>query len=413
MSENRIQLNTIIDSQVPSYIREEFPLVSEFLSQYYISQEFKGAPVDLIQNIDKYIKLDENFVAANDVELSQDLEIFEDVIYVQSDKGTEGFPKTYGIIKIDNEIIVYSEKTDNSFVGCFRGFSGISSYENTGDNNLLFSESEAAFHSKNTKVLNLSNLFLNEFLKKVKYQFLPGFENRTLDSNLNQSLFIKQSRDFYSTRGTEESFKILFKALYGTDVKIINPKEYLFRPSDSNYRVTNDLIVEPVEGDPLQLIFSNLFQDEYNSIESGYGPIAFAEKIYSDNGDYYKLGIDSGYNRDIEYDGSVYGRFTVHSKTKVVGNVSTGSTVVDVDSTVGFPNSGELYVTFDDNTIGSVADKNAKINKNKISENEHKQREANPEPQKPWHHQFGDATPKEINKMTAQQKTRYIMEGRK
>lgn len=64
-------------------------------------------------------------------------------------------------------------------------------------------------------------------------------------------------------------------------------------------------------------------------------------------------------------------------------------------------------------TIGGLADKNAKINKSKIAEAEHKKREETPETPKPWYNKYGDATTKEINKMTPQQKTRYIMEGRK
>ena len=60
MSEKRVKLNQIVKNQVPSYVREDFPLVGEFLSQYYIGQEYKGGPVDLINNIDSYIKLSEN-----------------------------------------------------------------------------------------------------------------------------------------------------------------------------------------------------------------------------------------------------------------------------------------------------------------------------------------------------------------
>ena len=60
MSEKRVKLNQIVKNQVPSYVREDFPLVGEFLSQYYVGQEYKGGPVDLINNIDSYIKLSEN-----------------------------------------------------------------------------------------------------------------------------------------------------------------------------------------------------------------------------------------------------------------------------------------------------------------------------------------------------------------
>ena len=58
MSETRVQFNTIVSNQLPAYVREDYPLISELLKQYYLGQEYQGGPVDLIQNIDRYIKLD-------------------------------------------------------------------------------------------------------------------------------------------------------------------------------------------------------------------------------------------------------------------------------------------------------------------------------------------------------------------
>jgi len=63
------------------------------------------------------------------------------------------------------------------------------------------------------------------------------------------------------------------------------------------------------------------------------------------------------------------------------------------------------------NTIGSVADRSTRINKNQINEVEAKKREANPTPEKPWYHKQGDKSMKDINKMTNKQKAKYIMEG--
>ena len=51
MTEKRIQFSNIVKSQVPTYVANDFPLISEFLEQYYLSQEFKSAPIDLIQNL--------------------------------------------------------------------------------------------------------------------------------------------------------------------------------------------------------------------------------------------------------------------------------------------------------------------------------------------------------------------------
>ena len=59
MSEKRVKLSQIVKTQLPSYVQENFPLVGSFLSGYYQGQEYKGGPVDLIQNIDSYIKLSE------------------------------------------------------------------------------------------------------------------------------------------------------------------------------------------------------------------------------------------------------------------------------------------------------------------------------------------------------------------
>jgi hypothetical protein len=369
MTEKRIQFSNIVFNQLPAYVREEFPLVSEFLSQYYRAQEFQGAPIDLIQNIDKYVKVDEMTHQVDSVILGNDITSFDDVIFVgisSSPTGTAGFPEKYGLLKIDNEIITYTGKTFNSFTGCVRGFSGIDSYSTQNHpDQLTFSKSNSADHFAGSTIINLSSLFLKEFLSKIKYQLTPGFEDRKLYENINDSIFIKQSKDFYRSKGTDESFEILFRSLYGEDATIIKPREYLFRPSDAHYQVTTDLVVESIEGNPENLINSTLIQDEYTGFTKAYAPITDVEKIVSKNGkEYYKLSIDSGYNKDSRVDGALYGEFKVHPQTKVIGQSDStgGLTTLDVDSTVGFPNSGELYVTYNDQTQGTIRYESKSVN---------------------------------------------------
>jgi hypothetical protein len=349
MTEKRIQFSNIVFNQLPAYVREEFPLVSEFLSQYYRAQEFQGAPIDLIQNIDKYVKVDEMTHQVDSVILGNDITSFDDVIFVgisSSPTGTAGFPEKYGLLKIDNEIITYTGKTFNSFTGCVRGFSGIDSYSTQNHpDQLTFSKSNSADHFAGSTIINLSSLFLKEFLSKIKYQLTPGFENRTLDKNLNKSLFIKQSKDFYRSKGTDESFEILFRSLYGEDASIIKPREYLFRPSDAHYQVTTDLVVESIEGNPENLINSTLIQNEYTGFTKAYAPITDVEKIVSKNGkEYYKLSIDSGYNKDSRVDGALYGEFKVHSQTKVIGQYDLRSFTVTVRENPGTPPPNNVFV---------------------------------------------------------------------
>ena len=82
MAEKRVQFNNVVQNQLPSYVREEFPLISEFLKQYYLAQEFQGAPVDLIQNIDRYIKLDETTNLIDSVTLLSDIDFIDTTVKV-------------------------------------------------------------------------------------------------------------------------------------------------------------------------------------------------------------------------------------------------------------------------------------------------------------------------------------------
>jgi hypothetical protein len=349
MTEKRIQFSNIVYNQLPAYVREEFPLVAEFLSEYYRAQEFQGAPIDLIQNIDEYIKVDKITNQVDSIILNDNVTSFDatlNINIIKSPSGTHGFPEKYGLLKINDEVITYTGKTFNSFTGCIRGFSGIDSYKSQNrSDQLVFSKSESANHLAGDKIFNLSSLFLQEFLLKIKYQLTPGFENRTLDNNLNQALFIKQSKNFYGSKGTDESFEILFRALYGEDVRIIKPKEYLFRPSDAHYQITTDLVVESIEGNPENLINSTLFQDQYLDFTKAYAPITNVEKISlkTGTGSYYKLSIDSGYSKDAGLDGSIYGEFKVHPQTKVIGQYNLNTFIVTSVVNPGTPPPNKVW----------------------------------------------------------------------
>ena len=361
MSENRVQFNTIVASQLPTYVREDFPLVESFLKSYYLGQEYQGGPIDLIENIDRYIKLDETTNLTESAVMSGDITFYGTTINVdpgESPTGTKGFPDSYGLLKIDDEIISYTGKTDYSFTGCIRGFVGITSYRSEiNKEEVIFEETASDDHKDGATITNLSCLFLKEFLTKAKHQLAPGFENRTLTPELNQNIFVKQAKDFYISKGTNKSFEILFKALYNKDVELITPRDFLFTPSNAGYRIVNQLVVEAIEGDPENLENATLYQDAYkfdDNLQKSYAPITSVEKIEVGYGkSFYKLSYDGGFNRpDGSAGGITYGNFKVEPSTKVIGQVAAGTTVLDVDSTVGFGSTGELYVSYSNATTG-------------------------------------------------------------
>ena len=119
MPENtRVKISSVVKNQLPNFIKNDFPLAGDFLQQYYTSLEGQGSTLDVLQNIDKYIKIDELTDLVDSTSLSSNVGIADNTISVKS---TTGFPDSYGLIQIDSEIITYSGITTITFTGCSRG----------------------------------------------------------------------------------------------------------------------------------------------------------------------------------------------------------------------------------------------------------------------------------------------------
>ena len=132
MTTKRVQFNNIVQNQLPGYVKSDYPLVAEFLKSYYQGQEYEGGPIDLVQNIDQYVKADNLTNLTYSVGLGATVGISSDAIDVDMQNfptGTLVFPDSYGLLKINDEIITYTGITTFGFTGCIRGFSGITSYK--------------------------------------------------------------------------------------------------------------------------------------------------------------------------------------------------------------------------------------------------------------------------------------------
>ena len=225
----RVEINQVIENQLPEFVQAESPLFVDFMKQYYLSQEYQGGSINIAENLDRYTKL-QTYVGAALTEytgLSTDTQSYSSTIFVDS---TKGYPSKYGLLKIDDEIITYTGIGTTSFTGCVRGFSGISAIETEGNPEFLtFSDTNAALHTANSAVINLSFLFITEFYKKYRKHFLPGLEGRSFGYGLNVENILSRARDFYSSKGTDTSLQILFQVLYGEQVEIIKPFEQTLR----------------------------------------------------------------------------------------------------------------------------------------------------------------------------------------
>ncbi len=215
MAVDRVKFQDIVESQLPRYVLEDYPLLPEFIKQYYKSQEYQGGTFDLIQNIDQYVKVDELFSLKSSTTLNGDLDFTATTIPTSAlTDFADGFPDTNGLIKIDDEIIHYESISNNSFINCTRGFSGITTYISSNKpDQLTFEQTEIDEHEDGATIHNLNIIFLQEFFRKLKNQIAPGYNEREFFTGLDQRNFLYNVDSFYKSKGTDQSFKILFRAL--------------------------------------------------------------------------------------------------------------------------------------------------------------------------------------------------------
>jgi len=337
--DNRVKIQNLVQDQVPDFVSDSYPEFVEFLRAYYKDLESPGSPLDIVNNIDQYTQLNNVSEIVYSTELTSSVGYSTKSIEVTS---TEGFPPRDGLVQIGNEIIRYDTKTLTSFDGCVRGFVGFTSYVDNIDKFPTFLDSNKEPHSPGDTVFNLNSLFIAEIYKKYKRMYAPGFDNVQFYEEVNEKNAVARLKDFYASKGANSSFDLLFRLIWGVDVKVVKPRDFLIQPSDADYRITRDLVVKPLLGDPQDLVNRTLFQDETTTIQNASGTITDVEQIFRSNEVYYKMSLD--YNPDLETF-----VFSVHPKTKITNPVGAGQTYLDVDSTLSFENEGTLV--FYDNDV--------------------------------------------------------------
>ena len=359
---NKVKIQDVISNQLPNFILDESPTTVDFLQQYYASQEYQGGAIDIVDNLDQYLNIDNLTpeVIVDSTVLTVGIASTSETIQVSS---TKGFPNKYGLLKIDGEIITYTGITTDSFTGCKRGFSGITSYhDDLKKENLVFSTSDANSHDSSASIQNLSTLFLKEFYNKFKRTFTPGLENKNFQSDLDVGTFIREARSLYQAKGTDESFRILFNVLYGLTPKILNLEEKLIKPSTANYVRRQVCVAELLSGNPVKLkgqtllkgltgqtLFRSDIDNDINASISEIEPFERVDSGQSGITTYYKIGLFVGYDES----SNVKNDFVVVPNTKSLETVAVGASVINVDSTIGFGTTGIVIAGVNTITYGS------------------------------------------------------------
>jgi hypothetical protein len=90
----------------------------------------------------------------------------------------------------------------------------------------------ALAESDKLSVINDIDVTPSYYLEQIKKEFLPFFPDIT---SIDSRKFIKLVNNFYSAKGTPDSVKFLFKALYNEDIDIFYPKDDILKVSDGKW----------------------------------------------------------------------------------------------------------------------------------------------------------------------------------
>jgi hypothetical protein len=99
----------------------------------------------------------------------------------------------------------------------------------------------------NKNLLNYQDLdttldkFINYFYREI-FTSVP----KTL--MVDDKLFLKHVRDLYLSKGTEESFQLLFRILFNEEISFYNPGDDILRASDGRWYETTKLRLTPIAG---------------------------------------------------------------------------------------------------------------------------------------------------------------------
>lgn len=348
MTSKAKNLSVLIDKQLPNFISTEYPKFSDFLQKYYEQLELPGHPIDLITNLTKYRDIDTyNLNSLSDSTILHSFEetkdgnnVITEVRIVVEDGSS--FPSKNGYILIDDEVIFYKYKEgSNVFRECYRNVSETTRlgdlYEKSYFRSVPYNEvnsygtgstSLGSLPPAGTTVFNVSNLFLYALVKNFEKEYLGAFPENALKKDVNKNLLIKNIKQFYATKGTDQSIRFIFNSVISkdpTDVPTVYyPKDSVYKSSNGDWIKNYSLKVKYISGDITKLLGRKIAEVGVDDIEIAS---AIVDNVI-DLGDYfYEL---------ILAEESVVGQFTVCSKTRLSKILLSTDSVANVESTVGW-----------------------------------------------------------------------------
>lgn len=119
---------------------------------------------------------------------------------------------------------------------------------------------------------------LDEFVEFFRKEYLLYIPESVL---ADKRLLVKHIKSFYANKGNEESYRFLFRILYGEDIDFYYPKVDILRASDGKWTENKTLKITFTDED----LFTNLINNRITGLTSGATAIVEDVVRYTERGE--------------------------------------------------------------------------------------------------------------------------------
>ena len=227
------KISVIVEDQLPGFIREDHDNFVQFVKSYYEFLELTNPPVDMplrFVNPSETTYTSTNKYGAGPLLVGETINQYADavdstiitasaVVFAYNATATTktvtitGIAGTTGLFIANKEIIGES--------------SGAKYWPSSNIKQAPTGALQASYDISNIRDMDLMS---NQYIDFIKKEIASGFPAR-FDKGIDERTALKNLRDFYQSKGTENSFRLLFRLVFGEDIDIYLPSENMLRPS--------------------------------------------------------------------------------------------------------------------------------------------------------------------------------------
>ena len=160
---------------------------------------------------------------------------------------------------------------------------------------------------------------------------------------LDERFFLKKMKQVYTAKGTEQTYKLLFRLLFNKDAEIYYPSKSMLRVSDGKWHQDVSIFVNVTSGSASSLVGNNIQLTKIASTGAVKVINVFVNKVKYVRGDIYEIFYENVFNGKIEVGASVtFGSFvgtiipTVSSyKIEYAGNNFKVGQLIEIKTSTG------------------------------------------------------------------------------